>query len=140
MIIWILLPVLLYFFKVELMVLFIFLFLLEIIKGKKLVLKFIQSKDFTTYYDKEGFIRWLPEKQWFSNGLKSILTLQKINLPLFPLIIGYKMFLMAVYYNFTDWKNILCMGLLLTIFVFCGELTGEIIAIKIMINYQKKNR
>lgn len=139
MIVWILLPVLLYFFKINLLVIFIGLTFIDLLRGRALVLKLIEPSSFTTYYDENGFIRCFPENEWFINGIKSVIKFYIVNLLILPLILGYKIFLMAVFYNFTGIRDILISGILLTIITFCGEIIGQVIAIIEMIAYQKRN-
>lgn len=138
MITFVIIPIILYFFKIKLFIVFGILTLIDLIRIRKTFLENISSESITMYKEESGLYRWLPRNQWFFNGVKEFIFMELTFLAMLPIRIIYKIIVMACYYDFTNLKIIIISSLYLTAFTTLGEVIGGIIAIKEIINSEEK--
>ncbi len=133
-------PIMLYFFKINLILVFTILSLIDLIRMRNLFLKNISAESITMYQNKNGMYCWLPRNQWFFNGIREFIFMEFACLAILPIRIIYKVILMACYYNFINLQTIIISSLYLTGFTMLGEIIGAIIAIKQIINSAEKHQ
>lgn len=126
---WVFLLILIYFVKIDIIILFSILFIIEVISGISLARRYVKFENFGTYYSESGLVLYFPKNEWFKRGLKETLNYQLASLSVLPLSIIYRILLGAIYYHSLNVKDIAKFVLVLTCISILGEITGRIIAL-----------
>lgn len=139
MILWLIIPIVLYFFKIDISIVITILTVIDFFRGKSLLKKYLRPDEVTTYYDEEGIIRWLPENKWFINGMKHIFYSHINSIPVELLGIIYKIFLILCYFEFDFYFKdyIIFESIFLIISTYLGWILGEIIGLREILKMEK---
>lgn len=143
MVLWIIIPIILYFFKINLSVVIGILVGFDLLRGRSLFKKYAVPNEFTTYCDENGIHRWYPEEKWFSNGIKYILQTRKASIVIDALSAIYKFFLILCYFKFEFYyfkEEIIFSSLFLIFMSYVSWTIGEIIELKAILKEEKKRK